>query len=54
VIRKRVEEIFGWGKAIGGLTQLKLRGLAKVRAAFTLALAAYDLVRIPRLLGATA
>ncbi|MEA2913432.1 MAG: hypothetical protein QOJ15_5513 [Bradyrhizobium sp.] len=54
VIRKRVEEIFGWGKAIGGLTQLMLRGLAKVRAAFTLALAAYDLVRIPRLLGATA
>lgn len=50
VIRKRVEEIFGWGKSVGGLAQLKLRGLAKVKAKFTLALAAYDLVRLPRLL----
>jgi transposase len=52
VIRKRVEEIFGWGKAIGGLTQLKVRGISKVRAKFTLALAAYDLVRLPKLLQA--
>lgn len=52
VIRKRVEEIFGWSKSVAGLTQLKLRGLAKVRAKFTLALAAYDLVRLPRLLAA--
>jgi len=52
VIRKRVEEIFGWGKSVGGLAQLKLRGLAKVKAKFTLALAAYDLVRLPRLLAA--
>lgn len=54
VIRKRVEEIFGWGKAVGGLTQLKVRGLAKVRAKFTLTLAAYDLVRLPKLLEAPA
>ena len=54
VIRKRVEEIFGWSKPVGGLAQLKLRGLSKVRAKFTLALAAYDLVRIPKLLQATA
>lgn len=52
MIRKRVEEIFGWGKAIGGLTQLKVRGISKVRAKFTLALAAYDLVRLPKLLQA--
>ena len=50
VIRKRVEEIFGWSKSIGGLTQLKLRRIGKVRAKFTLALVAYDLVRIPKLL----
>lgn len=50
VIRKRVEEIFGWGKSIAGLTQLKLRGLPKVKAKFIWALAAYDLVRIPKLL----
>ena len=54
MIRKRVEEIFGWSKPVGGLTQLKLRGLSKVRAKFTLALAAYDLVRIPKLLQAGA
>ena len=54
VIRKRVEEIFGWSKTVGGLTQLKLRGLAKVKAKFTLALAAYDLVRLPGLLAAPA
>jgi transposase len=54
VIRKRVEEIFGWGKAVGGLTQLKVRGLSKAKAKFTLALAAYDLVRLPKLLEAPA
>jgi transposase len=54
VIRKRVEEIFGWRKSVGGLAQVKLRGLAKVRAKFTLALAAYDLVRLPKLLAARA
>ena len=54
VIRKRVEEIFGWGKVVGGLAQLKLRGLAKVKAKFTFALAAYDLVRLPKLLQAIA
>jgi hypothetical protein len=53
VIRKR-EEIFGWSKPVGGLTQLKLRGLPRVKAKFTLALAACDLVRIPKLLQAIA
>lgn len=48
--RKRIEEIFGWTKITGGLAQLKLRGLAKVRAAFTFGLAAYNLIRLPKLL----
>jgi transposase len=52
VIRKRIEEIFGWTKATGGLAQVKLRGLAKVSALFTFGLAAYNLIRLPRLLGA--
>jgi transposase len=51
-IRKRIEEIFGWTKTIGGLAQVKLRGLAKVRAVFAFALAAYNLVRLPKLLAA--
>ena len=49
-IRKRIEEIFGWTKTIGGLAQLKVRGLHKANAAFILALAAYNLVRLPKLL----
>jgi transposase len=52
IIRKRIEEIFGWGKSIGGLAQVKLRGLAKVSAQFTFGLAAYNLIRLPRLLQA--
>jgi transposase len=51
-IRKRIEEIFGWTKSIGGLGQLKVRGIAKANAAFILALAAYDLIRLPKLLDA--
>jgi IS5 family transposase len=54
IIRKRVEEIFGWDKSIGGLAQVKLRGLAKVNALFTFALAAYNLIRLPKLLAAPA
>jgi IS5 family transposase len=49
-IRKRIEEIFGWVKTIGGLAQLKVRGLEKANAAFILALAAYNLIRLPKLL----
>ena len=51
--RKRIEEIFGWGKTTGGLGQLKVRGLAKVKAVFTFALAAYNLIRLPKLLAST-
>lgn len=54
IIRKRVEEIFGWSKPIGGLVQVKVRGLAKVKAKFTLTLVAYNLIRIPKLLEAPA
>jgi hypothetical protein len=52
--RKRIEEIFGWTKTTGGLVQVKVRGLAKVRAAFTFGLAAYNLIRLPKLLEAPA
>jgi len=48
--RKRVEEIFGWGKVTGGLAQLKVRGLRKVKAVFTLGLSAYNLIRLSKLL----
>ena len=49
-LRKRIEEGFGWMKTVGGLTQVKVRGLAKVRAAFVFAMAAYNIVRLPKLM----
>lgn len=52
--RKRIEEVFGWVKGSAGLTQVKVRGRARVDAAFTLTLAAYNLVRLPKLLAAPA
>jgi len=51
--RKRIEESFGWSKIVGGLAQLKVRGLDKVKAVFTFGLVAYNLVRLPRLLHTT-
>ena len=50
-IRKRVEEAFGWAKTVAGLRKMRHRGLPKVDWQFTLAMAAYDLVRLPKLLG---
>jgi transposase len=50
--RKLVEEAFGWGKTIAGMAKVKVRGLRSVRHAFTLAMAAYNLIRMPRLLAA--
>jgi transposase len=44
--RKRVEEIFGWLKTIGGLRKTRHRGLERVGWMFTFALAAYNLVRM--------
>ena len=51
-VRKRIEEAFGWIKTVAGLRKTKLRGLAKVDWAFTFAAAAYNLVRLPKLVGA--
>ncbi len=50
VVRKRVEEIFGWMKTIGVMAETRHRGLAKVDWQFTLVLAAYNLARMPKLL----
>ena len=48
--RKRIEEVFGWIKSSAGLAKVKLRGRDRVDATFTLALVAYNLVRLPKLL----
>jgi transposase len=49
-VRKRIEEAFAWIKAIAGQSRTRLRGLARVRWSFTFAAAAYNLVRLPKLL----
>ena len=47
--RRRVEEIFGWMKTIGGLRKLRHRGLESVGWMFTFTAAVYNLVRIRNL-----
>ena len=51
-IRKRIEEAFGWAKTITGLGKTKLRGTKRVAFKFTFTMAAYNLIRMPRLLAA--
>ena len=50
--RKKIEEPFGWAKTVGGMAQTVLRGLERVRARFTLTMAASNLARLPKLLAA--
>ena len=52
--RKIIEEPFGWAKAFGGLARPKFKGVARQGFFFTFTMAAYDLVRLPKLLGTLA
>ena len=49
-IRKRIEEAFGWIKTVAGQEKTKFRGVARIGFAFTFAAAAYNLVRLPKLI----
>jgi transposase len=51
--RKRIEECFGWLKTIALLRKVRHRGTLKVDWMFTLACAAYNLVRMRNLMAAT-
>jgi transposase len=51
-IRKRIEEAFGWIKTIAGQEKTKFRGRERVGWAFVFAAAAYNLVRLPKLMAA--
>lgn len=51
-IRKRIEEVFGWIKTTGSLRKTRHRGTARVDWMFSLAAAAYNLVRLPKLIAA--
>jgi len=48
--RKRIEEAFGWMKIVGGMRRPMLRGVDRVGWAFTFTAAAYNLIRLPKLL----
>lgn len=49
-VRKRIEEGFGWMKTIGGMRKPKYRSREKVAWSFTFAAAAYNLIRLPKLI----
>lgn len=53
-IRKRIEEVFGWTKAAAGQRQTRFRGLERVGCSFSLSAAAYNLIRLPKLLAVAA
>jgi len=48
--RKWIERVFGWAKLDRGLRQVKLRGLRRVDWFYRLAVTAYNLVRMRRLI----
>ncbi len=51
-VRKRIEEVFGWVKTTGSLRKTRHRGTEKVDWMFTFTAAAYNLVRLPKLIAA--
>ncbi len=52
-IRKRSEEAFGWAKTVGGMAKTRHRGIDKVGWQFTFTMAAYNLIRLPKLIRAS-
>jgi len=48
-VRKRVEEVFGWMKTVGGLRRTRYRGLARTGLWAYVVASAYNLIRLARL-----
>jgi transposase len=51
-IRKRVEEVFGWFKTVGNFRKTRFVGFGANQVAAHMLAAAYNLVRLPKLMGA--
>jgi transposase len=49
-LRKRIEEVWGWAKTVGGLRRSRFRGVKKLQWAAYLVGAAYNLVRLAGML----
>ncbi|MCC7253225.1 transposase, partial [Hyphomicrobium sp.] len=47
--RKRIEEIFGWLKTVGGMRKSRVIGIARTQMQAYLAASAYNLLRMSRL-----
>jgi transposase len=45
-VRKRIEEIFGWGKEVGLLRQFKVRGVRRAEQVYLLVMSAWNLTRM--------
>jgi hypothetical protein len=52
-IRKRIEQVFGWFKTVGGLRRTRFRGRRKTQDAAYIVGTAYNLMRIAKLRRAT-
>ena len=50
IVRKRIEEHFGWGKTIGRIRQTVYRGIKRVDQQFKLTMTASNIVRLARIL----
>ncbi len=50
IVRKRIEQIFGWMKTFGGLGRSRFCGLDRTRLAGYIVAAAYNLLRMSRLI----
>ncbi len=53
IVRKRIDQFFGWGKTVGGLRKTRLRGVKRNAQLLRLTSIAYNLVRISRMCPAT-
>jgi hypothetical protein len=51
-VRKLVEKVFGWGKQVRPVKQMKLRGLRRVDWMFRLVMATHNLLRLQKLIPA--
>ena len=52
-VRKRVEEIFGWGKTVGGLRKLRFRGVSRAGLWVTLTATVFNVIRMVNIERAT-
>jgi hypothetical protein len=53
IVRKRIEQFFGWAKTVGGLRKTKLRGVRRNKQLMCLTGLAYNLARLARMCPST-